>query len=133
MFIFSVPTAALFGAGKLNELHTQINTPMGAVRGTKALVVISSGNSTRANGYLDRLENELKQAGVEYVVFDKVSANPTKPMVEEGGRFARENGCDFIVALGGGSGMDAAKAIGLMAANGGDLWDYVMFGSGKKQ
>lgn len=133
MFTFSLPTTALFGAGKLNELHNQINTPMGVVHGKKALIVISNGKSTRANGYLDRLENELKQAGVEYVVFDKAAANPTKPVVEEGGRFARENGCDFIVALGGGSVMDASKAIGLMAANGGDLWDYVMFGTGKKQ
>ena len=65
MFTFSVPTAALFGAGKLNELHTQINAPMEAVHGKKALVVISNGKSTRSNGYLDRLENELKQAGVE--------------------------------------------------------------------
>ena len=100
MFTFSLPTTALFGAGKLNELHNQINTPMGVVHGKKALIVISNGKSARANGYLDRLENELKQAGVEYVVFDKVAANSTKPVVEEGGRFARENGCDFIVAPG---------------------------------
>lgn len=79
-FNFSLSTNAMFGVGKLNELHTQINTPMGAVHGKKALVVISSGKSTRANGYLDRLENELKQAGVEYVIFDKVSSNPIKPM-----------------------------------------------------
>lgn len=133
MFTFSMPTTALFGAGKLNELHTQINSPMGVVHGKKALIVISNGKSTRTNGYLDRLERELDQAGVQYVIFDKIAANPTKPVVEEGGCFARDNGCDFIVALGGGSVMDAAKAIGLMAANGGDLWDYVMFGSGKKQ
>ena len=44
---------------------------MGAAHSKKALVVISGGKSTRANGYLERLENELKQAGVEYVVFDK--------------------------------------------------------------
>ncbi len=133
MFTFSLPTTALFGEGKLNELHTQINTPRGVVHGKKALLVISNGKSIRTNGYLDRLENELKMAKVEYIIFDKVAANPTKPIVEEGGRFARENGCDFIVALGGGSVMDASKAIGLMATNGGDLWDYVMFGSGKKQ
>lgn len=133
MFTFWMPTTALFGAGKLGELHEHINTPMGEVQGTKALVVISNGKSTRANGYLDRLEAELGQAGVEHVVFDKVPANPTKPVVEEGGAFARDNGCDFIVALGGGSVLDAAKAIGLMAANGGDLWDYVMFGTGRKQ
>ena len=133
-FNFSVSTNAQFGAGKLNELHTMINSPMGAVQGKKAMIVISNGKSTRVNGYLDRLENELQQAGVEYVVFDKVSANPTKPVVEEGGKFAKENGCEFIVALGGGSVIDAAKAIGLMATNpSDDLWDYVMFGTGKKQ
>lgn len=128
-FNFSVPTNALFGSGKLGELHTQINTPMGAVHGQKALVVISNGKSTRVNGYLDRLENELKQSHVEYVIFDKIGSNPTKPVVEEGGRFAKENGCDFIVALGGGSVMDASKAICIMATNeSDDLWDYVMFG-----
>lgn len=133
-FNFGVTTNAFFGAGKLNELHTQINNPMGAVHGKKALVVISNGKSTKANGYLERLENELKQAGVEYVIFDKISANPVKPVVEEGGKFAKENGCDFIVALGGGSVIDASKAIGLMATNeSDDLWDYVQFGTGKKQ
>lgn len=64
---------------------------MGAVHGKKALVVISNGKSTRANGYLDRLENELKQSKAEYIIFDKVGSNPTKPVVEEGGRFAKEN------------------------------------------
>lgn len=133
-FNFAVTTNAQFGPGKLNELHTMINTPMSAIHGKKALVVISSGKSTRANGYLQRLENELRQAGAEYVIFDKVSANPIKPVVEEGGRFAKENGCDFIVALGGGSVIDASKGIGLMATNeSNDLWDYVMFGTGKQQ
>ena len=132
-FNFAVSTNAQFGAGKLNELHTMLNVP-GAVQGKKALIVISNGKSTRANGYLNRLEKELEQAGMEYVVFDKVPANPTKPVVEEGGRFAKENGCDLIVALGGGSVIDASKAIGLMATNpSDDLWDYVLFGTGKKQ
>lgn len=132
-FNFAVTTNAQFGAGKLNELHTMLNVP-GSVQGKKALIVISNGKSTRANGYLDRLEKELELAGVEYVIYDKVSANPTKPVVEEGGRFAKENGCEFIVALGGGSVIDASKAIGLMATNpSDDLWDYVLFGTGKKQ
>lgn len=132
-FNFGVSTNAIFGAGRLSELYTQINAPMGAIQGKKALIVISNGKSTHANGYLERLENELKLAGVEYVIFDKVGSNPTKLVVEEGGRFASENGCDFVVALGGGSVIDASKAIGLMATNGGDLWDYVLFGTGKKQ
>ena len=63
----------------------------------------------------------------------KLAPIPTKPVVEEGGRFAKDNGCDFIVALGGGSVMDASKVIGIMATNeSDDLWDYVMFGTGKK-
>ena len=49
-----------------------------------------------------------------------------------GASAAKENSCDFIVALGGGSVMDASKAIAAMAVNDGDLWDYVLFGTGKK-
>lgn len=49
-FQFAISTNAMFGAGKLNELHTQINAPMGAAHGKKALVVISNGKYTRANG-----------------------------------------------------------------------------------
>lgn len=55
-FNFSVPTNALFGAGKLGELHTQINTPMGAVHGQKALLLFPMVNLLCVNGYLDRLE-----------------------------------------------------------------------------
>ena len=59
--------------------------------------------------------------------------NPLKGMVMEGAAFARENGCDFIVALGGGAVLDSAVAISAMATNDGDLWDYVNGGTGKGQ
>ena len=59
------------------------------------MVVISNGKSTRENGSLDRTLNELHQAGVETVLFDKVGANPLKSVVEEGGRFAKDSGCDY--------------------------------------
>jgi alcohol dehydrogenase len=124
-FNMHIPTRALFGAGRLNELHTQ------AMPGKKALLVISSGRSTRANGYLDRTAEQLNLAGVGYTLFDRVEPNPLKTTVMEGGHLARENGCDFILALGGGSVMDCAKAIAMVAANDGDLWDYVRSGSGK--
>ena len=126
-FCYDVPTRTIFGAGSLNTLHTQ------ALPGKKALVVISNGKSTRANGYLDRTLAQLAQAGVEAVIFDKVQANPLKDTVMEGGTCAREHGCDFIVALGGGSCMDAAKAIAVVATNDGDLWDYIMNGTGGKK
>ena len=122
---FDVPTHTIFGAGALNNLHKQV------LPGRKALLVISNGKSTRANGYLDRTLEQLQLAGVQAVIFDKVQANPLKATVEEGGVCARENGCDFIVALGGGSCMDAAKGIAVMATNEGDLWDYIVPGTGK--
>jgi alcohol dehydrogenase len=124
-FNMHVPTRTLFGAGQLNNLHAQ------KIPGKKAMIVVSKGKSARANGYLARTEEQLKLAGVETVVFDKVEANPLKSTVMAGGAFAKENICDFIVALGGGSCMDAAKAIAVMATNDGDYWDYIPSGSGK--
>ena len=120
---FNIPTRVMFGAGKLNELHNQ------QLPGKKALLVISNGKSTRVNGYLDRTVKELEKAGVASVVFDKVQANPLKATAEEGAMFARENNCDFAVALGGGSVIDCTKAICLNATNPGDLWNYVFSGT----
>ena len=120
-----VPTRVVFGAGVLNHLSEQ---PM---PGKKALIVISNGKSTRANGYLSRTEAQLRKAGVEMALFDGVSPNPTVSNVNAGAQAARENGCDFIVALGGGSVMDCSKGIAVMATNNGELWDYVTVGSGK--
>lgn len=124
-FHMYIPTRAIFGAGQLNNLHTH------KMPGKKALLVISKGKSARTNGYLDRTEEQLKKAGVEYVVFDRVESNPLKTTVMEGGKFARQYDCDFIVALGGGSAMDTAKAIAVVATNDGDLWDYIQSGTGK--
>lgn len=124
-FHMYVPTRVLFGAGQLNNLNTQ------AMPGTKAMIVISNGKSTKENGYLARCEAQLKLAGVDYVIFDKVEANPLKNTVMAGAAFAREQACDFIVALGGGSVMDASKAMATMATNDGDLWDYIGGGTGK--
>ncbi len=124
-FVYGIPTRTIFGSGCLNRLHEQ------ALPGKRALVVISNGRSTRVHGYLDRVLRELAAAGVKTAIFDRVQPNPLKETCMEGGRAARENGCDFIVALGGGSVMDAAKAIAVVATNEGDLWDYVLFGTGK--
>lgn len=126
-YTMHVPTKTLFGAGMLNKLSEQ------QLPGKKALIVISNGKSTRANGYLDRTEEQLKKAGVDFAVFDKVQANPLRSTVMEGAAAAREHGCDFILALGGGSVMDASKAIAAMAANEGDLWDYIQSGTGGRK
>lgn len=121
---FYVPTRTLFGAGKLNELHAQ------EMPGKKAMVVISNGKSMKETGTLYRVLKELAQAGVETAVFDRVQANPLRSTVMDGAAFAKENCCDFVVALGGGSVMDASKAMAAMAANDGDIWDYMNGGTG---
>ncbi len=124
-FNMYVPTRFVFGNGRLDELHQQ------KMPGKKAILAISNGKSVRENGALDRTLEQLKKAGAHAAVFSGIGANPTKTEVMEGAKFARDNGCDFIVALGGGSVMDAAKAIAMMATNDGDLWDYVGGKTGK--
>lgn len=126
-FEMFVPTKTLFGQGKLNDLHTQ------HMPGKKAMIVISNGKSTIVNGYLDRTQEQLRMAGISFEVFHEVEPNPLKSTVMRGGAFARSHNCDFIVALGGGSVMDASKAIAIVATNSGDLWDYVVSGTGKGQ
>lgn len=101
---FYVPTRTLFGAGMLNELHNQI------MPGKKAIIVISNGKSMKETGILYRVLKELSHVGVETALFDQVQANPLRSTVMAGAAFARENTCDFVVALGGGSVMDASKA-----------------------
>ena len=126
-FDYYIPTKILFGAGKLNQLAEE------PLPGKKALVVISAGTSMRKHGYLERLENLLKQQNIDSIVYDKILPNPIKEHVMEGATVAKENGCDFIIGLGGGSSIDAAKAIAIMAVNPGDYWDYIGSGSGKGQ
>lgn len=92
---------------------------------------MSKGKSAKVSGAYDRTLEQLHRAGVDVAEFAKVMENPVKEMVMEGAAFAREEGCDFIVALGGGAVLDSAVAISAMATNPGDLWDYVNGGTGK--
>ena len=126
-FTFNIPTNFVFGPGSVQKLHKQ------RLPGKKALIVISSGKSTRANGYLDAVQDQLTQAGVAFTVFDKISANPVIDNVMDGAACARENGCDFVIGLGGGSSIDGAKAIAMMAPNEGNYWDYIYGGTGGGQ
>ncbi|WP_434655241.1 iron-containing alcohol dehydrogenase [Thermoanaerobacterium thermosaccharolyticum] len=124
-FTYFMPTEIIFGPGTLEKLAT-VRLP-----GKKALLVIGSGNSMRKHGYLDRVVSYLKQNNVDYVVYDKILPNPIADHVAEGAKLAKENECDFVIGLGGGSTIDSSKAIAVMAKNPGDYWDYVSGGSGK--
>ena len=124
-FMYNMPTRLIFGVGKISELAETPYLP-----GEKALIVIGAAGAMRKYGYLEKVEACLKKNSVASIVFDKVLANPIAENVAEGAACARENGCDFVIGLGGGSSIDAAKSIAVMAANKGDYWDYMQAGTG---
>ncbi len=126
-FVFDMPARVLFGYGKLETLHTE------KLPGKKALIAVSNGTSVKKFGYLARLEKQLDMAGISHVLFDEIRPNPTREKVMAGAAKAKENGCDFVVALGGGSVMDCAKCIALMMTNPGDIWDYSPSAAGGKK
>lgn len=126
-FTLFSPTKLLFGAGKLAALGEE------TLPGKKALLLLSSGKSARLSGALDIVTAQMEKAGVTSVPCAIIHENPTKDLVMEAAAAARENGCDFILAVGGGAVLDSAVAVAAMATNPGDLWDYVVGGTGKAQ
>ena len=127
-FNFFSPVNVTFGCGALGKLHT-LEMP-----GKKALLVISNGKSAKMNGSLAKTEDELKMAGIEYIIYNGIGSNPLKSAVEEGARIARENNVDFVVALGGGSVMDASKNLAMFIPQPSDnLWDYANCPTGGKK
>lgn len=125
MFNQFIPTNLFFGCGILEKLGTE------TLPGKKALLVTSAGASMRTYGYLDKVIRLLQNNKAEVVLFDKILANPVKSHVMEAAALCRREKCDFVVGLGGGSSIDSAKAIAVMACNPGDYWDYIPAGSGK--
>lgn len=121
------PTKIIFGAGVLRELHNE------TLPGKNALIVTTNGKSVQRCGYLPTLCGELDRMGVTYHVFHDVSQNPTVENITSGAAMAKECGCDFVISLGGGSALDAGKAIAMMAVNPGSIWDYFMACSGGRQ
>ena len=134
-FDFYMPAKVLFGEGRLQSLHEE------KLPRKKALIATTNGKSVKKYGYLAALEKELDTAGVAYELFDQIRPNPTSDNVMDGAALAKKTGCDFAIALGGGSVMDGSKGICVVAANpgrdeagnevAGDIWDYVMGGTAK--
>lgn len=99
--------------------------------GKKALLVISNGKSVRENGSLDETKKQLERAGAEYIIFDKIQANPQSDTIMEGVIAARESECDFVVGLGGGSVLDSVTVISAVVPQPeGEVWDYIAGGTG---
>lgn len=124
-FNFYIPSRIIFGKGSLNNLHKQ------KFPGKKALIVTEV--FIKEFGYLKMLEEQLNKANISFVLFDKVIPNPIKEHVMEGAEIAKKEKCDFIIGMGGGSSIDSAKSIAIMSTNGGDFWDYILRGTGKRK
>lgn len=118
-FQYNLPVNLIFGRGRINEI--------GAIcsRYGKRALVVTGKNSTKKSGLLDRTLALLHAEGLETVVFDKVEQNPTTTVTLQGAVVAKSEKIDVVIGLGGGSIMDAAKAIAFMASNEGDINDYI--------
>ena len=118
-FNFYAPTRVVFGReseAKLPELIKQYG-------GTKVLIHYGGG-SARRSGLLDKVEQMLREAGIDFVELGGVVPNPLLSKVKEGIALCRREGVDFILAVGGGSVIDSSKAIGYGVPYEGDVWDF---------
>ena len=109
-FKFNMPVSLKFGSGVIKENSEDFNL------GKKALLV-TGRNSARLSGALDEILYVLKAQDISYEIFDKVENNPSLDNIADGTAFGKECGADFVVAVGGGSPLDAAKAIAALSTN----------------
>lgn len=91
--------------------------------GAKKVFLVSDSGIEKA-GWVQRLMDVLEEAGVDWIYYPEVTSNPRDYEVEQGARFYLKNGCDVIMAIGGGSSLDTAKGIAIIASNGGKIRDY---------
>ncbi len=115
---FRLPQVLITGSGASEQVGEEIQK----LKGQKGLIV--TDQVLVKLGALDGVKQALQRSGVPFAVFDAISTEPTADFVREGGKVYRENRCDFLLAFGGGSAIDTAKAIAVMATNTGSITDY---------
>jgi alcohol dehydrogenase len=118
-FRFNLPTRIEFGSGVLSL----VGQVAAEITGGRRVLLVSDEGLKKA-GLVSRVEGSLKAAGFELLIFDQVKPNPRASDCEAGGEEAKAFGADLIVALGGGSVLDSAKAIALLQTHGGLLRTY---------
>ena len=118
-FNYYAPTEVVFGKGTESETGRLVKK----YGGTKVLLHFGGG-SVKRSGLLDRIKAALDEEGIGYVELGGVVPNPHIGLVYEGIELCRKEGVDFILAVGGGSTIDSAKAIGYGLTNEGDVWDF---------
>jgi len=122
-YTFLNPPVALMGAGAVKEIGTWAKM----LKAKKAFIVCGIGKHGKA--LADDIGALLKGAGVDFVIYPGAEPNPTDNAVHKGAEIYKKEGCDMIVAAGGGSPIDCAKGIGIIATNGGQIYDFE--GAGK--
>jgi alcohol dehydrogenase YqhD (iron-dependent ADH family) len=121
-FIFYLPTKIIFGPGELQKIGVEAKSI-----GERALIVTGKRSSS-AHGIINRVTDYLEKEGIAAVVFDKIEPNPRSSTIDQAGELARKNKCDFVIGLGGGSPMDAAKGVAVAAVEATPIWDFVNHG-----
>ena len=116
--VFYVPSTNIMGRGCINNIGEHIQN-----LGFKIALLVTD-KFLSGSDILPKVTKPLDKIGVDYIVFDNVKANPTVASVDEGLALLKENECDFIISLGGGSPQDAASGIAILATNGGKMQDY---------
>lgn len=119
-FDFRNPTKIIFGRGT----ETRVGAETAAY--AKKVLLHFGGGSVVASGLLDRVKASLRSAGVEWAELGGVKPNPRLSLVYEGVRLCKEKGLGLVLAVGGGSVIDSAKAIAMGAVMEGDVWDYYL-------
>ena len=117
-FEFKLPTRILFGENLVESLAEEIK-----VLGIQRLLLVTDKGVVNA-GVIERIIRVLDASAIDYTIFDSVEANPTTTTVHDGAEIFRKDKCDGLLAVGGGSPMDAAKGIGVQATHDGDIMDY---------
>ncbi|GHV62629.1 NADH-dependent alcohol dehydrogenase [Spirochaetia bacterium] len=111
-------TKIIFGKGTEDQIGSETATY------AKRILLHHSGGSAVKSGLLDKIKASLKKAGVEWVELDGVKPNPRLSKVHEGVALCKKEKLEFILAVGGGSVIDSAKAIAIGALYDGDVWDF---------
>ncbi|MFC7392356.1 iron-containing alcohol dehydrogenase [Scopulibacillus cellulosilyticus] len=118
-FVFQNPTKLIFGKGQLEQLKIEVP------KYGKNVLLVYGGGSIKRNGIYDNVLSMLKDQEAQVFELSGVEANPRLSTVKKGIQICRENDIDFILAVGGGSVIDCAKAIAAGAKYDGDVWDLV--------
>ncbi len=118
-FNYYTPTKIIFGRGAEKKVGELV-----AEQGCKKVLIHYGSGSALRSGLIDRIKASLDDKGISYVTLGGVVPNPRLSLVYKGIELSKAEGVDFILAVGGGSVIDSAKAIGYGVASGGDVWDF---------